>query len=78
MSGPVFIYNLVLATFAKLGAHTPIDVFETLLFKDGFFIGHKFHCGGGYAIWGRGRNMLEFYDHNGKLLKLVAVKKAAS
>ena len=75
MSSSTFIYNLVATTFSKLGMPPPIDVWETLLFKDGFFIGHKFHCQGGYAIWGAGRNAVEFCDENGKLLKLVAVKK---
>jgi hypothetical protein len=55
----------------------PIDVCETLLIRDGFFIGHKFRCDGGYAIWGAGWSAVEFYDEDGELLKMVAVKKAA-
>jgi hypothetical protein len=54
----------------------PIDVFETLLVNDGRFIGHKFHCDGGYAIWGMGWDAIEFYDEDGKLLKMVAATKA--
>ena len=49
---------------------------ETFVLKDGFFIGHKFHCDGAYAIWGAGWNAIEFYDEDGQLLKMVAVKKA--
>jgi len=78
MSGSISIYNLVVATFSKLGMPPPIDVRETLLIKDGFFIGHKFRCDGGYALWASGWNTVEFYDENGKLLKLVAVKKTAA
>ena len=73
MSGSTLIYNLVVATFSNLGMPPPIDVCETLLIKDGCFIGHKFHCDGGYAIWGAGWNAVEFYDDDGKLLKMVAV-----
>jgi hypothetical protein len=70
------IDNLVAETFSELGMPPPIDMWETLLIMDGCFIGHKFHCDGGYALWGAGWNSVEFYDQNGKLLKMVAVKKA--
>jgi len=76
MSGSLLIHNLVASTFSKLGMPPPIDVCETLLVKDGVFIGHKFHCDGGYALWGAGWNSVEFYDQNGRLLKMVAIKKA--
>lgn len=76
MGGSILIYNLVATTFSNLGMPPPIDVCETLLVKDGCFIGHKFHCDGGYAIWGTGWNAVEFYDDDGKLLKMVAVTKA--
>ena len=70
------IYNLVVRKFSELGMPAPIDVYETLLVAGGCFIGHKFHCDGGYAIWGAGWNAVEFYDDNGELLKMVAIKKA--
>jgi hypothetical protein len=70
------IYGLVVATFSELGMPTPIDVCETLYVTHGFFIGHKFRCDGGYALWGAGWNTVEFYDEGGKLLKMVSVKKA--
>ena len=76
MSRSKLIYDLVVATFFKLGMPAPTDVCETLLVNDGCFIGHKFHCDGGYAIWGAGWNAVEFYGDDGKLLKMVAVKKA--
>ena len=76
MSGSICINDLVATTFSKLGMPHPIEVCETLLVKEGFFIGHKFRCAGGYALWGAGWNSVEFYDENGKLLKLIAVKKA--
>ena len=65
------IYELVVATFTELGMLAPTDVCETRVVKDGFFIGQKFHCDGGYAMWGAGWNTVEFYDEGGKLLKMV-------
>lgn len=69
------IYDLVIATFFKLGMPLPIDVCETLLIEDGCFLGHKFHCRGCYALWGVGWNAVEFYDEQGALLKMVAVRR---
>jgi len=71
------IYDLVVETFLKLGMSAPIDVCETLLVNDGCFIGHRFRCNGGYAIWGVGWKAVEFYDEGGQLLKMVVIKKAA-
>ena len=69
------IYDLVVATFAKLGMPAPSDVCETFLIRDGCFIGHKFQCEGGYALWQSGWHAVEFYDETGKLLKMVSVRK---
>ena len=69
------IYELVEKTFFKLGMPPPIDVYETLLVDDGYFIGHKFHCDGGYAILGLGSSAVEFYDEDGNLLTMVTVRK---
>jgi hypothetical protein len=77
MSRSMLIHDLVVATFSELGTPAPIDVCETLFVKDGCFIGHKFHCNGGYAMWGLGSKAVEFYDDDGKLLKMVNVNKAS-
>ena len=68
------IYDLVVATISKQ-MPPPIDVWETLYIRDGFFVGHKFHFDGGYAIWASGWPAVEFYDERGNLAKRVAVKK---
>ena len=69
------IQELVVATLAQLGIAASVSLFATLLVRDGCFIGHKFHFDGGYALWGTGWNSIEFYGEDGKLLKMVAVRK---
>ena len=69
------IYDIVVATFARLGMPSPTDVWDTFLIKDGCFIGHKFHCDGGYAIWASGWGAVEFYAEDGTFLTLAAVKR---
>ena len=77
MSRSTAIYDLVVATASELGMPAPVYVFETLLVMDRCFLGHKYQYDGGHAMWGNGSNTVEFFDENGKLLKLVAVKEAA-
>ena len=48
------IHLLVEATAYELGMPSPVTVSESLLVRDGCFIGHKFRFDGGYAIWGEG------------------------
>lgn len=69
------IYDLVAATFSELGMSARDEVWETLFIEDGCFVGHKFHCDRGYAIWASGWGAVEVFDEHGKLLKKVAVKK---
>ena len=69
------IHDLVEATFSRLEMPAPTEVWETLLIMDGCFIGRKYHCAGGYALWAPGWDAIEFYDDSGKYLMRVAVKK---
>ena len=78
MDSSVDIYCIVEVTAYELGVPVPITITESLVIKDGCFIGHKFRFDGGYAIWGEGWNSVEFYDDAGKLLKMVAVQTTAS
>jgi len=44
---------------------------RTLLIQKGYFFGHKYRFDGGYAIRPAGKNVVEIYDDDGKLLKIV-------
>ena len=74
MDSSVDICCVVEMTAYELGVPVPITITESLVVKDGCFIGHKFRFDGGYAIWGEGWNSVEFYDDAGKLLKMAAVR----
>ena len=47
------IHELVLGTLAKLGVPAPATVIQTMLMKDGYFVGHKLRYDGGpmQSIW---------------------------
>ena len=63
--------QLVAKTFAELGATDP--VIGTILLKDGYFVGHRFRCGGMQAVRRAGGEVIEFYGEDGTLVKTVSV-----
>ena len=74
MDVSVSIHELVSGTLAKLGVPAPATVIQTMLMKDGYFVGHKLRYDGGYAICLAGGNIIEFYDEQGTLLTTVALE----
>ena len=68
------IHDLLTVTLAALGLPAPGNVIETLLLKDGCFVGRKFRYDGGYAVMPAGGNTLQLLDEQGTLLKTVAVE----
>ena len=73
MGASASIHDLVAATLSTLGLPPPIDLIQTMLMKDGYFVGYKFRYDGGHAILQAGGNTIEFYDEQGKLLKTAAI-----
>ena len=67
------IQERVAATLGELGLPAPANVLQTMLMKDSYFVGWRFHYDGGYAIWWAGDDTLELYDEQGTLLKTVAL-----
>ena len=47
---------------------------RTFLIQKGYFVGHKYHFDGGYAIRSAGENTIEIYDEGGRLLKTVSLE----
>jgi hypothetical protein len=67
------IQERVAATLAELGLPASINITQTMLMHDGYFVGHILRYDGGYAALPTGRNTIEFYDGQGKLLKAVTL-----
>ena len=67
------IHDLVAATLAELGLPGPTNFIQTMLMRDGYFVGHKLRYDGGCAILWAASDAIEFYDEQGKLLKTVTV-----
>ena len=68
------IHDLVAATLAELGLPGPTNFIQTMLMRDGYFVGHKLRYDGGHAIWRAGGDTIELYDEQGKLLKTVGIE----
>jgi hypothetical protein len=68
------IHEALAATLSELGLPAPADIIQTMLMKDGYFVGYKFRYDGGSAILQAGGNTIEFFDERGRLLKSAAIE----
>ena len=81
MDPSISIHDFMAATLAELGIPTPTPIIQTMLMRDGYFVGHKLRYDGGHAILRADGRTMEFYDEKGKLLKTItreAGKEAAA
>jgi hypothetical protein len=67
------IHELLTATLAELGLPAPAEIIQTMLLKDGYFVGWKLRYDGGCAVLHANGGTIELYDDQGRLLKTVAV-----
>jgi hypothetical protein len=68
------IHDLAATTLAQLGRPAPTNMIQSILMRDGYFVGHKFRYDGGHAVCVAASGMVEFYDGDGKLLKSIALE----
>ena len=76
MGAAASIHEIVSGTMARLGLPAPVTVIQTVLMKDGYFVGHKLRYDGGCAIYSAGGSTIEFYDERGELLTTVPLEAA--
>jgi hypothetical protein len=72
MSKSKSIYDVVVATLAEMGVPSPDEVIETLMVRDGAFVGHVFRYEGGHATWWLGSPTIEFHDETGNMVNIVS------
>ncbi|NLY01432.1 MAG: hypothetical protein GXY83_35520 [Rhodopirellula sp.] len=75
---PDAVFQIVAAGFAELGAADPQAIGRTLLLRDGYFVGHRFRCGGLQAILLPESESVEFFDAEGGPLRSVPLPQAES
>lgn len=66
--------DLVAATLAELGLPAPTDIIQTMLMKDGYFVGWKLRYDGGHALLSAGGTTIEVYNGQGTLVKTVGLE----
>jgi hypothetical protein len=64
----------VAATFTELGLPAPVNVIQTMLMHDGYFVGWKCRYDGGYVVLHTDDGTVELHDEQGNLLKVVALR----
>ena len=70
------LQDIVVETLAQMGICGPSSLIRTLALQGGRLVAEKFRYDDGYAICPVGSDVIEFYDHNGKLLKIVSAAVA--
>lgn len=51
---------------------------DTILLRDGKYVGRSFRCGGILAMWMIEPGLVTFYDEAGELLRVVSVRELAA
>lgn len=59
---------------ASLSLPPPASFIQTMLMKDGFFVGWKFRYDGGHALLHVNDNTLELFDQQGTMVKTVTIE----
>ena len=67
------ISDLVAATLAELGLPVPTNIIQTMLLRDGYFVGWKLRYDGGHAVVRAGGSTIEIFDDQGTVLKTVTL-----
>jgi hypothetical protein len=63
------VRGLIRETFDRLGAESG-EVRETILIRDGYYCGRRYHLGGLQAIWFIEENQLKFHAPDGSVLEV--------
>lgn len=69
------ILQLVMATFAELGAPDPQCTSRTVLIQDRYFLGYRFRCGDFQAVWFSDSGEIKFSDASGRTLRAISLKE---
>jgi hypothetical protein len=70
----------IAAALADLGLPAPANLIQTMLMKDGHFVGWKLRYDGGYAVLCADSGTMELFDDHGTSLKtgVVAAEQEAA
>ena len=74
MGASMSIGEILATTLNALGRSTPNDIIQTVLLRNGRFIGHKYRYDGGYAVLQAGGNTVQFFDDDGKPLTTATIE----
>jgi hypothetical protein len=62
------LHALLATALEALGRPAPVNLIQTMLLKDRYFVGYKFRYDGGYAILRADTGTVDLYDDEGSLL----------
>lgn len=73
MTRTIAVRDFIHSAFRELGIGTKKPWRETLLIRDGLYIGRRFECSRFQAVWLDGESQFKLYDDGGTLVKTVLI-----
>jgi hypothetical protein len=70
------IHDFVADALRAMGIPVACSLPSALALREGRLVAEKFLYAGGYAVWQAGRNVVEFFDQEGKRLQTLPVDVA--
>jgi hypothetical protein len=68
------LHETLATALAGIGQPSPADFIQTMLLKDGYFVGWNLRYDGGHVLIHSDRSVIELYDEQGTLLKTAALQ----
>jgi hypothetical protein len=65
--------DFVTQTWEEFGADLTQAREETILIRDGYYCGRRFHCDGLVAVWFIEEKQVKFYDREGQISRVSAL-----
>jgi hypothetical protein len=65
--------EIIASIFAQKGVNPPF--IETILLRDGFYVGRKFRAGGFQVIWWAEKNVIEVFDEDGQSMETIGLEQ---
>jgi len=69
------IRKLVSETFIRLGVAASPLLEETVLIRNGYFCGRRYHCNGFHAIWFVEENQVKVFDQQGTISEVFSADR---
>jgi hypothetical protein len=70
---PDQISQIIASIFTQKGINPPF--IETILLRDGFYVGRKYRAGGFQVVWWIEKNVVDVFDEDGQVVETIELQQ---